>query len=122
MASGHVLTTLNSFIEINRRRLAEAYTYASNVLKLIGVDHISADAGQFMVVDLRAAMTQMNGRPPTFEDEKELMTTLLQHGVYMVPGHAFYIREPGFFRITFTVDKGRLKKGIDILAQRLSLK
>ena len=100
----------------------EAYTCASNALKRMGVDHVPADSGQFMMVDLRAAMTQMNGRPPTIEDEKKLMATLLQHGVYIVPGHAFYIRESGFFRITFTVNEDRLKKGIDILAQTLSIK
>lgn len=111
---------VDHFLATNKRRLANAYKVAVDALKHHGLEFIPANAGHFITVDARALLKERNnGASPTIEDERWLWKTLLDRGVYIAAGHVFHTRYPGIFRVTFTIEEKKLRKGIAILAQVL---
>ena len=111
---------VDRFLATNKRRLALAYKVAVDELERHGLNFVPANAGHFITVDARALLEKKNnGAPPTIEDERWLWKTLLDRGVYIAAGHVFHTRYPGVFRVTFTIEEEKLRKGIAILAQVL---
>lgn len=111
---------VDHFLATNKRRLANAYKVAVDALKHHGLEFIPANAGHFITVDARSLLKERNNGPsPTIEDERWLWKTLLDRGVYIAAGHVFHTRYPGIFRVTFTIEEEKLRKGIAILAQVL---
>lgn len=111
---------VDHFLATNRQRLASAYKVAIDELVRHGLDFIPANAGHFVTVDARALLKKKkNGASLTIQDERWLWKNLLERGVYIASGHVFHTRSPGVFRVTFTIQEEKLRKGIAILAQVL---
>lgn len=110
---------VDHFLATNKQRLASAYKVAIDELVRHGLDFIPANAGHFVTVDARALLKKKIGASLTIQDERCLWKTLLERGVYIASGHVFHTRSPGIFRVTFTIEEEKLRKGIAILAQAL---
>ncbi|KAI9274573.1 pyridoxal phosphate-dependent transferase, partial [Phascolomyces articulosus] len=106
---------VDSFFSINQRRMADAYAYATSLLIKHGLNYIPSEAGHFLVVDATS-----HPKIHTIDDEKAVFVALLEQGVYIAPGHIFHTRKPGYFRLTFTLDRQKLEIGITKLAQVLA--
>jgi aspartate/methionine/tyrosine aminotransferase len=79
------------------RRLGEAYRRTTDALGATGIAYVPAEAGFFLLVDLRRFLAA-----PTFEAEHALWRRLLDEaGVNLTPGAACRIAEPGFMRLCF---------------------
>lgn len=80
-----------------RRRLRAAYTRVSEALSQAGVPHVAAEAGIFVVCDLRKFLTEA-----TKSAEHTLWKRLLDEAdVNLTPGAACRIAEPGFMRLCY---------------------
>lgn len=83
-----------------RSRLAHTYARVSELLAAHGVAHIPADAGIFVLCDLRPFLTE-----PTWAAEHQLWRRLLdQANINLTPGSACRISEPGFFRLCYAAE------------------
>jgi aspartate/methionine/tyrosine aminotransferase len=90
-------TWVDSYIAENQRRLGEAYTRVTGVLDLINVPYFAAQAGFFLVCDMRRFMTEVS-----WAAEDALWRSLLETAnVILTPGAACRIGEPGFMRLCF---------------------
>ena len=79
------------------RRLGEAYGRATAALEAAGIPYVPAEAGFFLLVDLRRFL-----EAPTFDAEHALWRRLLDDArVNLTPGAACHIAEPGFMRLCF---------------------
>ncbi|HSF85996.1 MAG TPA: aminotransferase class I/II-fold pyridoxal phosphate-dependent enzyme [Acidimicrobiia bacterium] len=80
-----------------RRRLGDAYSQVSQALNVQGIAHVPADAGIFVLCDVRNLMDDV-----TWEAEERLWRRLLEVGnVNLTPGSACHIAEPGFLRLCY---------------------
>lgn len=87
---GHYLTEMP-------RRLGEAYGRTTAALDAAGIPYVPAEAGFFLLVDLRSFL-----EAPTFVAEHALWRLMLDEAkVNLTPGAACHIAEPGFMRLCF---------------------
>jgi 1-aminocyclopropane-1-carboxylate synthase len=88
------------------------------------VPFLPADAGLFVVVDLRAFLPAPT--PETGEDalsmarEDRLWERLLTFGVNLTPGSTLHCREPGWFRLCFAgMSSERLAAAVQRMVEAL---
>ncbi|KAI9493257.1 pyridoxal phosphate-dependent transferase [Zychaea mexicana] len=105
---------VDSFFATNQRRIADAYKCATSLLDKHGLNYIPSQAGHFLMVDATS-----HPKISTVDDEKAVFFALLEQGVYIAPGHIFHTRKPGYFRLTFTLDRQKLETGLSKLAKVL---
>ncbi len=80
-----------------RRRLGAAHENVSAALAEAGIPTFPAEAGIFVVIDLRRFMTEQ-----TWDAESEMWRRILeQANVNITPGAACRISEPGFMRLCY---------------------
>ncbi len=80
-----------------RRRLGGAYRRVAAALDAHGIPHVAAEAGIFVLCDVRGLMAD-----DTWEAEAALWRRLLDVGnVNLTPGAACRIAEPGFLRLCY---------------------
>jgi aspartate/methionine/tyrosine aminotransferase len=80
-----------------RRRLGDAYAAVASSLGEVGIPHVTADAGIFVVCDFREFLDEA-----TWEAEDRLWRRLLEvANVNLTPGAACRNAEPGFLRLCF---------------------
>jgi aspartate/methionine/tyrosine aminotransferase len=80
-----------------RRRLGAAYRAAAAALERAGIPYLPAEAGFFLLLDLRSALSE-----PSWAAEQALWRRLLDEAnVNVTPGAACRIAEPGFMRFCF---------------------
>lgn len=72
-------------------------------------DHLS-HAGPFIWIDLSTHLSS-----PSVEAERELAWKMIENKVWLATGEAYRSERPGWFRITFAVDKAELELGIERL-------
>jgi aspartate/methionine/tyrosine aminotransferase len=83
---------VDAYITENRRRLGDAYARVTAALDGVGVPYFPAEAGFFVVCDMRPFMTEIG-----WEAEHALWRSLLETAnVNLTPGAAFHVGEPGF--------------------------
>lgn len=99
---------VNRYLLENRQALAVSYTKTTAFLESHGIKYIAGQAGPFLLVDVRGKLTSA-----TFESDRLLWCKLLDGGVYLAPGSVFYIKEPGFFRLTFALPWDELHAGLN---------
>ncbi|MEU4767418.1 aminotransferase class I/II-fold pyridoxal phosphate-dependent enzyme [Actinosynnema sp. NPDC023794] len=100
----------------SRRRLEASYTHAAARLAAHGIDHVRAEAGFSLWVDLTDRLTE-----PTFAAEDRLWKHILAaSGVNVLPGGAFGAAEPGWFRLCHAVARELVAVGIDRLARAVT--
>lgn len=80
-----------------RDRLGAAYRSVAAALDAAGIPHVTAEAGIFVLCDLRPHLADA-----TWEAERALWRRILDEAnVNLTPGAACRIAEPGFFRLCY---------------------
>lgn len=88
---------VDEYLAGSRRALAEAYAELTGALERMGVPYVAADAGFFLLADLRGWLPA-----PTWEAERALWRRLLDAAnVNLTPGEDCRVGEPGFFRVCY---------------------
>jgi aspartate/methionine/tyrosine aminotransferase len=88
---------VDAYIAENGRRLGQAYSRVTAALDAGGVPYVPAEAGFFLVCDMRRFMSEV-----TWEAEDALWRSILDTAnVSLTPGSACRIGEPGFMRLCF---------------------
>jgi aspartate/methionine/tyrosine aminotransferase len=88
---------VDAYIAENQRRLGRAYSQVTAALDANGIPYFAAEAGFFLICDMRPYMTDV-----TWEAEDALWRSLLETAnVTLTPGSACRIGEPGFMRLCF---------------------
>ena len=90
-------TWVDSFIGSMRELLRGAHARLATALDAGGIRHFPAEAGVFVLLDLRPHL-----EAPTWEAEHALWVRILeQTRVNLTPGAACHVGEPGFFRLCY---------------------
>jgi len=90
-------TWVDSYIDSMRELLRGAYTRLTAALDAGGIRYVPAEAGVFVLLDLRSHL-----EAPTWEAEHALWLEILeQANVSLTPGAACRVGEPGFFRLCY---------------------
>jgi aspartate/methionine/tyrosine aminotransferase len=88
---------VDEFVKTNQGRLGEAERLVSAALSALGIRHPRAEAGFFVLCDLRRFLAE-----PTFVAENALWRALVERAnVNLTPGAACRVGEPGFMRLCF---------------------
>ncbi|OWZ30063.1 hypothetical protein C356_06044 [Cryptococcus neoformans c45] len=107
---------LKKFITTNRQLLGEAQAFIRKWFEDRGVPVADHNAGNFVWVNLGAALE--------FDDvttEKRIFQKLLDGGVYIAPGSAYHYHIPGWYRVTFSVARDNLLVGLGRIEKLLGL-
>lgn len=104
------------YIKTMQARLGDAYRSITWCLDAEGIPYLPAEAGFFLLVDLRRYLNE-----PTWAAEDTLWRRLLEDAnVNLTPGSACRIGEPGFMRLCFagaSLEAGA--KGVERMARVL---
>lgn len=65
-------------------------------------------AGPFVWINLSKHLSS-----PTVEAERELAWKMIHNKLWLATGEAYRSEQPGWFRLTFAVDKEELQMGFD---------
>jgi aspartate/methionine/tyrosine aminotransferase len=103
----HLLDTMlrdevwvDRYLTTMRARLADSYGRTTDALEAAGIPYVPADAGLFVLCDMRSFLTE-----PTWEAERSLWRKIIEDAnVNLTPGSACHIHEPGFMRLCFAVE------------------
>lgn len=106
---------ISRFVTTNQQRLSQAYQQTSSYLQQLGLDYLPSGVGPFIVVDIRRLF---QGKM-TFALEDAIGEAALVNGVFVAQGYVFHVLEPGFFRLTYSMEWDSVKKGIDIFYQTI---
>ena len=88
---------VDAYVAQMQSRLGDAYREVTTHLQRQGIPFVPADAGIFVVCDLRGFL-----EAPTWEAEARLWRRLLDEAnVNLTPGSACRVPEPGFFRLCY---------------------
>ncbi|CAO3611393.1 unnamed protein product [Cunninghamella blakesleeana] len=109
---------IDTFIETNKQRLKLIYGQTTEYMKQLGIDFIPCDAGLFIIADTRH-LFQKHQKEITFKLERDIWELALKNKVYVMPGYAFHTLDPGYFRLTFTLDWHLVQLGLDRFYQTL---
>lgn len=91
-----------AYLLAHRAALKEAYTAVTEALTLHAIPFVAAEAGVFLLIDLRAHLQGQEG----FEAEASLWQAIFDGcNVNLTPGNIMHVREPGWFRLCFAAAK-----------------
>lgn len=102
---------LSEFIKKNRARLVDHYSFCTQFFRKFSIPYTPTNAGLFLWFDLTTYLDAMPGET-RLEKELELDRRLLDAGVHVGTSQQFHSEEPGWFRITFAVNKDVLHLGL----------
>jgi aspartate/methionine/tyrosine aminotransferase len=107
---------VDSYLEQMRSRLAHTYAGVSEALTAHAIDYIPAEAGIFLLCDLRRFLPEQ-----TWEAEQRLWQRMLDEAnVNLTPGSACRIAEPGFFRLCYAAESdAAVREGVSRLIRVL---
>lgn len=92
--------------------------YLRNVLHELNIPYTTPDAAFFIFVDLSRWLSHFSVSADS-DTEIALLEYLLQHGVFLEPGRAFFSALPGFFRLSFGSEKHVFRLGLGRLVAAL---
>lgn len=88
---------VDDYVERMRTRLGQRYAEITSALDRHGIGYIAAEAGFFVLCDLRAWLGE-----PSFAAEDRLWRRIVDEAnVNLTPGSACRIAEPGWFRLCY---------------------
>ncbi|KAL6874452.1 1-aminocyclopropane-1-carboxylate synthase [Trichoderma longibrachiatum] len=105
---------LQTYFQTLTQRLSAAYEHCIALLKRHGIPYVPAHAGPFIWIDLSTHLSS-----PSVEAERELAWKMIENKVWLATGEAYRSERPGWFRITFAVDKAELELGIERVMKSL---
>ena len=100
---------VDQFVATNHKRLRKSLEIALRVLHDLEIPYVKPSAGLYVWFNLNK---YIRGQPCE-EKDKEMFFKLLENGVYVAPGFAFYSDEPGWFRIIFSLHCDELTLGMN---------
>ncbi|KAK4050295.1 hypothetical protein OIV83_003616 [Microbotryomycetes sp. JL201] len=107
---------LPDYIKRNQEALKQSYTRATQWLKQRSIPYTPAQAGHYILIDLRGYTARFKDvAEADLDGEIELLNRMVDAGVYLGPGHSYFCPEPGFFRLTHSIPPDHL----DLALQRL---
>ncbi|KAJ4982812.1 hypothetical protein SVAN01_11685 [Stagonosporopsis vannaccii] len=114
----HRILTNQSFLAYyiaeNRRRLAEAYRFATDLLRQYDIDYLpGATAGFFLWVDLGKKLGSRGGA----DVNQEIFNALLQRRIFVVSGESAGAELPGWFRLVFSQRREVVAEAIQRIAE-----
>jgi aspartate/methionine/tyrosine aminotransferase len=105
-------TWIDGYVARMQALLRDANDRLAGRLDAGGIPFVPAEAGVFVLLDLRSFLTR-----PTWEAEHELWRRILDEGrVNVTPGSACHIGEPGFMRLCYA---GQPMETMEIGVERL---
>jgi aspartate/methionine/tyrosine aminotransferase len=91
---------IDEYLTTMRSRLGDSYGATTKALEAAGIPYVPADAGLFVLCDLREFLAE-----PTWGAERLLWKKIIDEAnVNLTPGSACHIDEPGFMRLCFAVE------------------
>ncbi|KAI8085096.1 pyridoxal phosphate-dependent transferase [Halteromyces radiatus] len=96
-------TWIDWFVNTNRQRLYKAYELTTKYLEQLGIEYIPSGVGPFIVVKIDR-LFKNHGQEISFEIEEAIWETALLNGVYIAQGYVFHCLEPGYFRLTYSLE------------------
>jgi aspartate/methionine/tyrosine aminotransferase len=107
---------VDGYVESMREQLGRAYRRVTAALDRGGISFVPADAGVFVLLDLRRFLDAS-----TWEAEQNLWQRILDEThVNLTPGAACHVGEPGFFRLCYAgLPTSTVMIGIDRLVRSL---
>ena len=103
-----------SYVLDNKVALATSYRKTTQFLDLHNIDYLPATAGPFMLLNLGSHLTKVN-----FEQEQALWKRMIHNGIYLSPGFAYHVHQPGYFRLTFALPWDTLEIGLQRLVDTI---
>ena len=104
---------VDSFIVFMRETLRDAHARLAAALDAGGILHHPAEAGVFVLLDLRPYLST-----PTWEAEHALWIQILEQArVNLTPGAACHVGEPGFFRLCYA---GQPTETVEVAVRRIA--
>jgi Aminotransferase class I and II len=100
-----------NFLITHRERLEDRYALCANFLKAHSIPYIPSNAGCFILVDLSKYSAFERGQTP-LEQERSLTCRLFGKGIHLIPSETLHGEDPGWYRISFAVDKDTLETGL----------
>jgi len=105
-------TWVDAYIDSMRELLRGAHARLAAALDDGGILHHPAEAGVFVLLDLRSQLSA-----PTWEAEHALWLRILEKaGVNVTPGAACHVGEPGFFRLCYA---GQPTDAVEVAVRRI---
>jgi 1-aminocyclopropane-1-carboxylate synthase len=106
-----------NFISQNTALLEASYDTLTENLTMAGIPFVSAQAGMFVWIDLRAWLPDT-----TWEGERSLWGRICNEcKVILTPGESCHAREPGYFRLCFAwMPKESLQEAVIRIKSNLS--
>lgn len=118
IATTRLLTSpeFTKLVELNSRRLAEAYTTVTSFLKRHQIEYIPGHAGVFLLAKLAP-------EAKTWEDEARMVKNMKEAGVLVAPGRIYHVNdhEKGWARLTFAVDQTLLQEALSRMETAMRL-
>jgi 1-aminocyclopropane-1-carboxylate synthase len=103
---------VEDIIKLSRTKLAENYELVTRMLDKAGITYWKGGrAGFFLWIDLSRFLPPSEGTQKDAEREKMLAERLLEGGIFLNPG-AEWAERPGWFRLIFSHDKGKVEEGV----------
>lgn len=102
------------YLPTYRKRLQENLEFIRGWLKRHSIPFYCGSAGGFIWVNLTKFLPKK-----TYEEELALFERLLKGGLYICPGKEMFSPYPGWFRITFSVQKDRLAEGLKRIENKI---
>jgi 1-aminocyclopropane-1-carboxylate synthase len=105
---------LLSFVSANQGHLATAFQHMSEWLRFHHIAYIPSNAGHFMMINLQSVirdvtkyqtLLKINDDMDMWERERQLGKHLARAKVFITPGEACHFNEPGWYRISFSVQR-----------------
>jgi aspartate/methionine/tyrosine aminotransferase len=104
---------VDSYIGAMRELLRGAYARLTAALDTGGIRHLPAEAGVFVLLDLRSHLAA-----PTWGAEHALWIRILEQArVNLTPGAACHVGEPGFFRLCYA---GQPTDTVEVAVRRIA--
>lgn len=97
----------STYFPTNLKRMRETYKLCTERLNAIGVPTFKAQAGFFVWANFSKFLKEN-----THEAEMELFKTFFAARVYLMPSQALYCKDPGWFRIVFTLPTQIVTEGL----------
>jgi len=112
---------LKAFVSANQRHLAAAFEYLAEWLRFHDIAYIPSNAGHFMMINLQSVVQDVarygkllgiTESMDMWERERLLTKHLVHAKVYLTPGAACHFSEPGWYRISFSVQRPFLQTAL----------
>ncbi|KFY06806.1 hypothetical protein V492_07727 [Pseudogymnoascus sp. VKM F-4246] len=106
-------------LQLTRAKLSENYSLATGMLDKAGITYWKGGrAGFFLWIDLSRFLLPTEGSRKDYKREKILAERLLEGGIFLNPG-AEWAERPGWFRLIFSHEKGKVEEGVKRLINTL---